>query len=146
MPCPKCGALLINLQESDVICPKCNGIHLLDRHEAIVSLTNDLKALEITFRTILASRSEKNKTLIQLAIQREQFSRDFFTKYQAFDLTGFLALNLLIYRIMKEPYFNAKKPNVQYASEIAEATKAFKALIRIKADLLLLREGLSRKL
>lgn len=140
MPCPKCNSLLVRIKESD-ICPNCSGIVLLDRKATINELGANFKEVESALSSLLKNRVEKNRILKELAWQREKFSRDFFSKYQGFDLSGFLSLNLLIFRTMKEPYFNAKK-DINYSIEAKELVDAFKTFIQTKSQYLLFEQGL----
>lgn len=141
MPCPKCGSLLVRIEEHDV-CPPCNGIVLLNRETAVKEMCANLENVETELQNLLKNRAEKNRILKELAWFREKFSRDFFSEYKALDMSEFLSLNLLIFRVMKEPYFNANR-NVNYSSEVQELVKAFKVVIRTKLQYLLLKEGLS---
>ena len=91
---------------------------------------------------ILKNNFEKNKLLYHLVLQREEFSRGFFSGYQPFDLNGFLSYNLLIFRVTKEPYFNARKA-INYDLETQRIVKGLKIIIQNKMAFLLFKQGLS---
>jgi len=139
MPCTKCGSLLVLLNDK-VICPTCEGIKFLDRQSTIDRLAKNIEETDQAVFSEFKKRVSKNKMLAELAWQRESFSRNFFTQYQGLDLNAFMSFNLLIFRIMKEPYFDARK-NVDYNSVVKEAVRAYKTYVQIKSEYLLFREG-----
>ena len=141
MPCKKCGSIIVRFGGCDV-CPKCNNIHLLNRVKTTIELGRNCKEIETLLSTLLQRGFEKNKLLIALIWKREEFSRNFFSIYQPFDLHKFLSLNLLILRVTREPYFNAKM-KVNYGAETSEIVETFKSIIKMKSEFLFFKEGLA---
>ena len=100
----------------------------------------NIQEVETKFSAIL-KHLDKNELLIQLSWQREAFSRSFFKEYQGFSTNEFLSSNLLILRIMKEPFFKGRKKIKE--AEIEAIVEGFKKLIENKEMYLLLMNGLA---
>ena len=140
MPCTVCGTLLVRYDDRD-FCPKCNNIQL-DRNKAIKDLDKNLRQLEGALTNLVKNRVDKNRLLDELARHREKFSRDFFDNYQAFDLTKFLSLNLLIFDFMREPFFHGDQAT-DYDEEVERISQVFSGLIQMKNNYLLFKNGLA---
>jgi hypothetical protein len=121
MPCSKCGSTLVMLNRK-VVCPICEDIEFLDKQSTIDLLARNMEELDQQILSHLKQRVSKNRILVELAWQRECFSRNLFSQYQTLDLSAFLSYNLLIFRIMKEPPFNSKL-TVKQSSEVEELVK-----------------------
>ena len=141
MPCDKCGSLLV-MDGDNIVCLKCNGFKVLDKTNTIKVIEENLKVVENTLTDYLKTRVEKNRILEELIWQREKFTRNFFEKYQSLNLPRFLTLSLVVFKIMKEPKFNGKVAN-NYELEAKGIIDGFEILVRMKEQLLLLREGLA---
>jgi hypothetical protein len=143
MPCPTCKSTIIRFGGLNV-CPNCEHIQLMNRQKAIKKLFLNELAVESIFNAILTKNLDKNHLLLALNWQRELFSRAFLNQYQSIDTNEFLSSNLLILRIMKEPYFNGK--TIITNAEITAILEGFKALIEAKESRLLLMQGLGEPL
>ena len=73
--------------------------------------------------------------------KRSRFLGSFFKEYQGFSTNEFLSSNLLILRIMREPFFKGRKKIKEV--EVEAIVKGFKKLIENKEMYLLLMNGLA---
>jgi hypothetical protein len=128
------------MMNGNIICPKCEGIKFLDKEPTIALLEQNMIEIDQQIIAHLKKRVSKSKMLLELAWQRELFSRNFFSKYQTLNLPGFASYSLLIIRIMREPNF-ISETSVSYSSEVLDLIKAYQFYIQSKSKFLLLREG-----
>ena len=128
MPCDKCGAQLILIDNSSK-CPICDHLALLDRTVAIEVSKRRLKFLGDLFtRHVL--KHNKNRLIGHIVWEREKVARNYFKKYQELDLNKFLALNLLIKRLMKyKDYCNESIANEKNTRQLVEAFCNYIALM-----------------
>ena len=73
--------------------------------------------------------------------KEKRFTPSFFKEYQGFSTNEFLSSNLLILRIMREPFFKGRKKIKEV--EVEAIVKGFKKLIENKEMYLLLMNGLA---
>lgn len=142
MPCTTCGSLLVRENET-ILCPKCSNIQLLDRDTTCNALQKNLEEVEDALIGLIKNRVDKNKLLDGLTWEREKFSRRFFQTYKGFDMTKFLTLNLLIFKLMKEPFQGSRSPDDE---EVKEIIKAFSKYVNMKNNYLLFKNGFAEAL
>jgi len=142
MPCTTCGSLLVRENENS-LCPKCNKIQLLDRYTTCKVLQKNLEEVEDVLIGLIKNRVDKNKLLDGLTWEREKFSRGFFQTYKGFDMTKFLTLNLLMFKLMKESFQGSRSPDDE---EVKDIIKAFSKYVSMKNNFLLFKNGFAEAL
>ena len=73
MPCSLYDSLLLNDFKKE-FCPKCTGVKIKDRQQAISVIKQNLDQINLEIVALLRKNLSKNKLLLELAWQRESFS------------------------------------------------------------------------
>jgi len=101
MVCITCGTRLIIENNDAFVCPKCKNITFLPKDEAMKVVNAQIKWFDDAFKQVLG-KFDKRRLLVWLCGLREKMSTDFFTVAPIIELNKFLAVNMLIKRVMDD--------------------------------------------
>lgn len=107
MSCNVCGIEEI-FKGKIAICPKCNGLKILPKEIALKIVKKQVDWFNKGFYDVLKT-FQKDRLIIWLLGEREKFSTAFFVDKPAIQLDSFLAMNILIKRVMKDGNDYGKK-------------------------------------
>jgi len=122
MPCKICGNKLVFIEgcSEPSVCPKCNGIRIVERPLAVEISKSRLDYL-YSLIVEAVKQFNKNRLIAFLIWEREKFSRSFIDEYQILEIPKFLSYSILIKRIMCESSFSGEiAANHQNTNELVE--------------------------
>jgi len=100
MICKTCSSNVL-LRGDSPICPKCNNLKILSKETALKVVKKQVDWFNKGFYDVLKT-FQKDRLIVWLLGEREKFSTAFFVDKPAIQLDSFLAMNVLIKRVMKE--------------------------------------------
>ena len=103
MPCSDCGSTLV-IDKDNIVCPKCQGLKLLRKSFSLKLAHKNIKEVNAHFSSLL-KRFNKKRLIAWLVYEREKLAFTYYFKSTAggaIDIDRYLAITILINRVMKE--------------------------------------------
>ncbi|RJQ16857.1 hypothetical protein C4573_02215 [Candidatus Woesearchaeota archaeon] len=138
MTCQKCATRQI-LQENELICPKCNGIEFLPKDVALSVAQAQINWFDNGFKQVLG-KFIKRRLLVWLFGYREKIASTFFTEKPSIELSKFIAVNLLIKRVMED--YDVDGDDEANEKNTPELIDLFAGFVRIAERKFLIEEDL----
>jgi len=138
MPCEKCGKILY-IDSENSVCLKCSGLGFLPQYEAEMVSEYKIGLLNSILSKYI-SQKNKYKLIAHLMNLREKLASDFFMEIPRIEPHKFLAINILIQRIMRDGNI---KGSLDLETTIDEIVNIFNALLRVCEENISITEGLA---
>lgn len=124
MVCTKCGSEEIFKGET-AICPSCNKLNILDKDIALQVIQKQIDWFNKGFYDVLRTFNKK-RLLVWLLGEREKVATNFFVEKPAIQLNDFIAINVLIKRVMKDGNNSGEKQaNEENTKQLVDLFSSF---------------------
>ncbi len=137
MICETCGNELLFKGDSP-ICPECNKLKILPKETALSIVKRQVDWFNRAFYDVLKT-FQKDRLIVWLLGEREKFSTAFFVDKPGIELDSFLAMNVLIKRVMKEGEVSAEKEADEQNTK--ELISLFSSFINVAERYHIIEEG-----